>query len=254
MMRRVSVRFGLFLLLVVVLRAEPAAPILFAAATEAQLQPLIARMEAPVVERRAAWQFWLGSIAGKKVVLTRTEGDPLNAVAATTLAIRRYHPRLVVTYGVSRSLDPALQPGDVVVSEKFATLEGMISDVTPLDGGSAPLAWHRLPQMLVTAGEKETPVYSFPADPAALAVAKSLAAPHGRVVAGVPGSAHQVNREADRMAWIHTQWGASSEDGESAHVAGCAALLGVPAVGLRVIDGTEADAAALALQFLEVSK
>ena len=255
MMRRAWSRSALFLLLLASLRAEPpAADVLLAAAGDAELQPLIAKLASPVVETRAAWQFWLGTIAGKKVVLTRTEGDPLNAVAATTLAIRRYHPKLVVTYGSSRAHDPALRAGDVVVSEKFATFEGMISDVTPLDGGSAPLAWHRLPQMLATAGEKETPTYSFPADPTALAVAKTLTAPHGRVVAGVPGSARQVNHEADRIAWIRAQWGTSSEDGESAHVAGCAALLGVPVIGLRVIDGTGADAAALALQFLEASK
>jgi adenosylhomocysteine nucleosidase len=234
--------------------ADPAGPILFAAATDAELQPLIAKLDAPVTESRAAWQFWLGSINGKKVVLTRTEGDPLNAVAATTLAIRRYHPKLVVTYGLARAHDPALQPGDVVVSEKFATFEGMVSDVTPLDGGSAPLAWHRLPQLLATTGEKETPTYFFAADASALAVAKTVTAARGRVVVGVPGSAHQLNREVDRIAWIRAQWGTSSEDGESAHIAGCAQLLGVPAIGLRVIDGTEDEAVAMALKFLEASK
>ncbi len=39
------------------------------------------------------------------MVLTRTEGDPLNAVAATTLAVRRYSPKLVVTYGTARAHD-----------------------------------------------------------------------------------------------------------------------------------------------------
>ena len=87
-----------------------------------------------------------------------------------------------------------------------------------------------------------------------LAVARTLAAPHGRVVVGVPGSAHQVNREVDRIAWIREKWGTSSEDGESAHIAGCAALLGVPVTALRVIDGSEADAATMALEFLEAVK
>lgn len=246
----------LFILAPLVMRAEPAAsdPILFAAATDAELQPLADRLQQPVTEQRAAWQFRLGLIDGQRVVLIRTEGDPLNAVAATTLAIRRYHPKLVVTYGLSRAHDPALRQGDVVVSEKFAAFDGMESDVLPLDGGSAPLTWSRLQHKLATAGEKETPTDFFPADAQALGRAKTISLAHGRIMVGVPGSANQVNREADRVAWIHDKWGTSCEDGESAHIAGCAQLLGVPVIGLRVIDGTESTAATVALQFLEAAK
>lgn len=82
-------------------------------------------------------------------------------------------------------------------------------------------------------------------------IAKAWSLPPGRVVVGVLGSAGQINREADRLAWLHAQWGTSCEDGESAHVAGCAQLLGVPVFGLRVIDGAEGEAAGLAVKFLE---
>jgi adenosylhomocysteine nucleosidase len=68
------------------------------------------------------------------------------------------------------------------------------------------------------------------------------------------GSAGQVNRESDRIGWIRAQWGTSCEDGESAHVAGCAQLLGVPVVGWRVIDGADGEAAALVVPFLEALK
>jgi adenosylhomocysteine nucleosidase len=126
--------------------------------------------------------------------------------------------------------------------------------VTPLGGGSASLTWEKLPHPLATAGEKETPVLFFPADPGALAVAKLLSAPRGKVVVGVLGSASQVNREAERIVWLHAQWGTSCEDGASAHIAGCAQLLGVPVLGLRVIDGAQGEAAGLALRFLEAWK
>ena len=245
----------LFLSCLTVLRAEPV-DVLLTAASDAELQPLIARLGSPHVETRAACQFWTGTLAGKKVALTRTEGDPLNAVAATTLAVRRYAPRLVITFGSARPHDPALQAGDIVVSEKFAAFDGLVSQVTPLDGGVVPATWYRLPHLLATTGEKETPAYSFPADAAALAIARKLPAPAGRIVAGVLGSANQVNQEADRIAWLHKNWGTSCEDGESAHIAGCAQLLGVPVIGLRVIQplGTPtapAAAGAAALQLLE---
>ena len=66
----------------------------------------------------------------------------------------------------------------------------------------------------------------------------------------VPVSANQVNREADRLAYLRAQWGTSCEDGESAHIAGCALLLRTPVIGLRVIDGTDGEAAALVAQLL----
>ena len=235
------------------LRAEPA-DVLLAASSEAELQPLLTRLTAPHRETRAAWQFWRGTLGGKSVVLTCTEGDPLNAVAVTTLAIRRYAPRLVVTLGPARSHDPALKPGDVVVSGKFAAFDGVESPVLGLGGGTDPLKWEKLPHALMTPGEKESPMEYFPADPRALAVARTLIVPRGRLVVGVLGSAPQVNREADRVAQLRARWGTSTEDGESAHIAGCAQLLGVPVIGLRVVDGTEGEAAVLALQFLEAWK
>jgi adenosylhomocysteine nucleosidase len=231
-----------------------AADILLAAATDAELQPLIRRLVDARAETRAAWTFWTGTLAGRSVVLVRTEGDPLNAVAATTLAIRRHSPRLVVTFGSARAHDPALRSGDVVVSKAFVAFDGIISDPLPLGGSVKPLAWKRLPHAVMTPGEKENYQVEFPADPGALATATKLKPARGKLVTGVLGSAHQVNREADRLAYLHQQWGTSTEDFESAHVAGCALLLGVPVIGLRVVDGTPAESAALALQFLEGSK
>jgi adenosylhomocysteine nucleosidase len=235
------------------LRAERA-DVLLAAASDADLRPLLDRMAGAHVEKQAAWTFWLGSLGGKKVVLTRTEGDPLNAVAATTLAIRHYAPRLVVVFGTARAHDPSLRAGDVVVSEMFAAFDGMESPYRPVGGGSDSLGWTTLPHLLMTPGEKEVPAVTFAADAVALAAARSLRAPSGRVVVGVLGSAHQVNREADRIARLRAQWGTSCEDGESAHVAGCAQLLGVPVVGWREIDGAAGEAATLVVPFLEAWK
>ena len=232
------------------LRAENVA-ILLAAASDEELQPLIARLDHPRNESRAAWQFWLGTLDGQPVVLTRTEGDPLNAVAATTLAIRRYAPKLIITFGTARAHDPALHAGDVVVSRGFTAFDGMFSHSRKSGEGISPLEWEPLLHPLVTAGERETEEREFPADPAALAAAEKLPAPRGRLITGVLGSANQVNREADRIAWIRSHWHTATEDGESAHIAGCARLFGVPVIGFRVVDGSPAEVAALAARLLE---
>jgi len=249
-MRRLAV-FCLLVLAVAAQAQTEKVDLLLIAADDALLQPLVQRLVQPQTETHAAWTFWRGTLAGKTVLLARSEGDPLNAVAATTLAIRLHAPRLIVSYGLARPHDPALHAGDIVVSERFAAFDGMYSQQIAPGGDSHPLQWGKLPHLLMTAGEKETPAESFPADAPALSVALALAPAHGRVLRGVLGSANQVNREADRVAWLHTAWHTSTEDGESAHIAGCAALLGVPVLGIRVVDGTAADAADFASRFVE---
>jgi adenosylhomocysteine nucleosidase len=231
-----------------------AAADLLLAATEAELQPVLARLEHPQIETRAGWRFWLGTIQGRSVVLTRTEDDPLNAVAATTLAIRRYQPNLVLTFGAARAHDPALQPGDIVLSREFAAFDGMVSPHRDSGTGTTPLAWKKLPHALITPGEKEVYQDHFPADAATLALAEKLFTPHGHVVTGVLGSAYQINREADRITALRALWGTSTENPDSAHIAGCARLLGVPVFGLHVISDQPGQAAGYVLQLLEGMK
>ncbi len=243
--------FCVFCVAVVARAQTEKVDLLLIAADDALLQPLVQQLGQSKSETHAAWTFWRGTLAGKSVLLARSEGDPLNAVAATTLAIRLHAPRLILSYGSARAHDPALKAGDIVVSESFAAFDGLFSPPSSLGQGIHPLQWQQLPHLLMTAGEKETPAMTFPADAPALSVALALTSPHGRVLRGVLGSANQVNREADRVAWLHTMWHTSTEDGESAHIAGCAALLGVPVLGVRVVDGTAADAADFARRFVE---
>ncbi len=217
------------------------------------IRPLLARLTDTATASRGAWTTWSGRFGRRTVALTRSEGDPLNAVAATVLAIRRHAPALVLILGPCRAHDPALRPGDVVVSERFAPFDGMISPPATLGAGSDALTWKKRPHLMLAPGEKEASTDYLPADTAALRLALALPLAPTRLVPGTLGSAHQVNQEADRIAWLRTQWKTSTEDGESAHVAGAAALLGVPAIGLRVVEGSGAQAAAAGLAFLEAA-
>lgn len=228
--------------------------VLLVAPDDASLRPVLQHMSDLQIETRAAWTFWRGQCGTKTLALTRSEGDPLNAVAATTLGIRLHAPRLIVVFGPARAHDPALQPGDLVVSERFAAFDGIISPITALGAGSDALRWMKRPHPMMTAGERETPTEFFPADAAAVAIARTLQPARGRLVVGVLGSAHQINREADRVAWLREQWRTSTEDGESAHVAGVGVLLGVPVFGVRVIDHAGTEAAEWVLRFLEAWK
>jgi adenosylhomocysteine nucleosidase len=239
--------------------------LLIAAATEAELAPVRAKMSGVTETTATSWTFWSGTLAGKSVVLARTEGDTLNAVAAVTLGIRRFDPSLVLSYGIARPHDVTLKAGDVVVSEKFVAFDGFISGHRGLGEGTKLSDWKKLPHAPISAGEVETYMESFPASEAAKTAAMELkAVGGGRVITGVLGSAHQVNREADRVAWLRATWGTSCEDFESAHVAVTAKLFGVPAAGIRVvvpvtsgaadIAAAQTQAAELVLKWVEVLK
>lgn len=238
-------------------RAEPAGTgvdLLILAADEPTLQPLLARLKNTHLEVHAVWKFWLGQLEGKNVVIARTEGDPLNAVAVTTLAIREHAPRLIFNYGTARAHDPSLRPGDIVISEKFAAFDGINSPQAPLGAGSDALKWTRLPHALMTGNELEEYTTFFPADKPAAELASALRSDRGRVLLGVLGSANQENHEPERIALLREQWRTSSEDTESAHIAGCAALFHIPVIGARVIDGSPAQAAEFAARFLATWK
>lgn len=233
------------------LAAAESVDLLLVASNDDALRPVLAKISHPLSITRGAWTCWTGELGSKRIALTRAEGDPLNAVAATTLAIRLHPPRLLVVFGASRAHDASLNAGDIVVSEKFAAFDGFVSSVTPIEGGSRPLTWAPLPHLAMTSGEAETPAMSFAADPAAAAIALKLKIPNGRVLSGVLGSANQINREADRISWLRATWHTSTEDGVSAHVAGCAALLSVPAIGICVVGAPDSAAADFVLRFME---
>lgn len=236
------------------------ADLLLLAADDATLQPIVSRLAQPRTEKRGAWSISRGELAGMQVAVARTEGDPLNAVAVTTLAIRLHAPRLIVVFGTARPQDPALKPGDIVVSERFVTTDGMISPPLGLEAGSEALKWTKRAIPFPKDDDSEAPIESFPADTAASGIALKLAGDGARVLAGALGSTPQVNREADRVAYLRQLWSTSTEDNESGHVAGCAMMFGVPVVGFRVIEGGPASASAagaagvFALRFVEAWK
>jgi len=230
------------------------ADLLVEASQDAELAPLAARLSDRHTEKIAAWTFESGQGFGKDVVLVRTEGDPLNAVAATTLAIRRYHPRLIVTFGTARPHDPKLTAGDVVVAREFTIFAGFFSKPRGIGEGIHPLDWEPDPTLLMHPGEHELSTRAFAADAKARKLMLALPLPSGHVGSGVLGSSPEINREADRISWLRKNWGTDCEDRESAYIAGCASLLNVPVAGFRIIGNDESAASDLAWRFLEAWK
>ena len=67
------------------------------------------------------WARGLSGRAGsgaRDVVVSRTGMGPINAVAATAIAIERFHPAAIIDQGTAGAHNPALQIWDIVLGAK----------------------------------------------------------------------------------------------------------------------------------------
>jgi adenosylhomocysteine nucleosidase len=204
-----------------------------------ELQPLLAALEHKEQIQIAAWTFWRGRIAGKRVVVSRTEVGPINAVAATTLAIERFHPKLILNQGTAGANDPELKVYDIVVGAETVDYGAFRSTHAEQGTGINQERWAPLTHKLRLEGKERIEFKRFAGDEAALKVALATPYARGRLRKGVVGAAFEYNRELDRLLWVRKTYGTDSEDMESAFAAGTAAGFKVPFLAVRIISDSE---------------
>jgi adenosylhomocysteine nucleosidase len=244
---------------------SPAAPapdaeqvdLIIQGAGDSEVEPLVASLSGATRIQIAAWTFWRGRLGGKTVVISRTEVGPINAVAATTLAILTFHPRLIINQGTAGATGPDLHVFDIVAGEATVDYGGFSTSHAEAGEGSDQSSWMRMPHRLRFEGDERIALPVFPGDPDVLAVALTQRYEHGRVVKGVIGSAFQFNREVDRLVWIRENYDAVSEDMESAFAAGAALGFNTPFLAIRIISdsdfyapGVHPDAARYCAEFV----
>jgi len=208
-------------------------------ALDAELQPLLQALDSPVRTRIAAWTFWRGRIGAKTVVISRTDVGPINAAAATTIAIREFRPKAIINQGTAGGHNRRLKLWDIVIGEKTTDFSAFQTEHGDEGTGVRPARWRPMPHHLRVDGDSLTAFPSFPGDPALVAAALRVPYSRGRVVRGAIGSAYQYIRELDHIRWLNKTYGTDSEDMESAYAAGVAVAMKVPFVAIRIISDTE---------------
>jgi adenosylhomocysteine nucleosidase len=218
---------------------HPAADIVVQGAVDTELQPLLAALEGKEQIQIAAWTFWRGRIAGRTVVVSRTEVGPVNASTATTLAIVNFRPGLIINQGTAGAAVADLNLFDIVVGEATVDYGAFRSAHADAGGGVDLSRWTPMPHRLRLDGKERVAFDRFPGDPAAVGAALRVANPRGRVVKGIIGTAFEFNREVDRLVWMNRTYGVVSEDMESAYAAGTAAGFRTPFVAIRIISDSD---------------
>ncbi|MFI5336002.1 MAG: hypothetical protein ACHQ5A_04415 [Opitutales bacterium] len=241
-----------FLLLVAALRAATPVDVLVQGAEALEVKEIFAALGSNAeTVRLGPYVFQLGRIGPHRVAVTCTGQALINCTASTVLALEEFHPRIIINQGTSGAQVPGLKVNDIIVGQRCLDYGNFVTGTRAAGEGSAPLTWQPVPQCLRDPATGQLVPYpeGFAGDPDLLARALRTTNPLGRVLAGVIGSAHEVNRELDRVRWSHETYGMDVEEMESGHVAALARAYGVRYIAFRVVsdapyDGLEFDPSA----------
>lgn len=215
------------------------ADILIQGALDSELQPLLKALEGREMIQIAAWTFWRGKLGNRRVIISRTEVGPINAVAATTVAILTFRPKLIINQGTAGANDPELKVFDIIIGQATVDYGAFTSKHADAGEGIDMTRWSPLYHRLRLDGKERISFKSFTGDAEAFRAAMETPYKRGRVMKGVIGSAFEFNKEIDRLLWVRKTFGASSEDMESAFSAGAAQGFKTRFLAIRIISDSE---------------
>jgi len=218
------------------------APILVQGAMDMETDHLVAALDNKQEVTIGSWTFWQGEINQYPVIVSRTEIGLANASAATTAAIERFKPRLIINQGTSGGHDPKLYRGDIVIGERSFNMGAYQVEYTAKGKGIHPTKWQNFDVTMRLRENGELVTHkAFFADKYLVekAMAISQQYPHGKVVIGVIGSADEWNREVDRINWLHETYATSVEEMETSAAALVAEAYKIPFIGIRVLSNTD---------------
>jgi len=152
--------WGLLLLLstTVVTAAEP--PVAIIGALSEEIKMLDARLEGKQTVSYLGLNFFTGKLNGRQVVLVKSGMGKVNAAMTTAVLLDRFHPSMVIFTGIAGGLDPAIQPGDLVIGSRLIqhdygtfTPQGLQPGPTenPRNEKKNPLGFSASPQLVALA-------------------------------------------------------------------------------------------------------
>lgn len=83
-----------------------------------ELDQLRLSLDNATVERKDGFDFIVGDIAGRRVVMQKCGIGKVNSAVGTVCMINNYHPSLIVSSGCAGGADASLSVADVVVSTR----------------------------------------------------------------------------------------------------------------------------------------
>jgi adenosylhomocysteine nucleosidase len=207
-----------------------------------EVDRIASRLDRARQEQVGGWTFWIGTIDGYPVVVSKTLKGVANAAAATAIAVERFHPAAIINQGTAGGHDSDLHVGDIVVGRYSVSLAAFKTPERARGTGSDTMQWQPLDLNASEGSASQDPdartIRRFPANDRLLAAAGRVRQHYqrGKVVDGVIGSSDVWNSELDRIQWFHEAFGTSVEEMETAPAAQVAGFYGIPFLGIRVLS------------------
>lgn len=178
-------------------------------------------------EKEYGLEFHLGTVGDKRFILSKTGMGTVKAAMATTYAIQKYHPTMVVNQGTAGGQLRELHTGDVIVVQKAVNINALVMPKKELGEGSDPFTWDGF----------HTTYYD--ADGALRDMFLSGQYRHGRMLKANAATGDLYSRESDRIIWLSEKFDTACEEMESAAVFEVCEAFATPCAGIRIISNNE---------------
>jgi adenosylhomocysteine nucleosidase len=217
-------------------------PVVVQGAMDVEVRKLAAGLENAREERVRDFLFWIGTVNGYPVVISKTLKGMENAAAATALAAERYHPAAIINQGTAGGHQPDLHVFDIVLGVEAVNLGSFKTGYRARGNGSVVADWSPLDLLRTEGSAGQDPnaraMRRFRGDPGLLDAARRVRGRYqrGQVIEGVIGSSEVWNSELDRIGYFHDRFGTTAEEMETASAAQIAGMFGIPFLGIRVLS------------------
>lgn len=232
----------LFAALTAACAARPEPPVVVQGAMDVEIRKFAAMIDDAREERVRDYIFWLGTIDGHPVVVSKTLKGMENVAAATALAAERYHPAAIINQGTAGGHQPDLHVFDIVLGTESVNIGSFKTGFRRQGDGSLVSDWSPLDLIRSEGSASLDPnartMRRFRADERLLAAARTARPTYrkGQVVDGVIGSSEIWNSELDRIRHFHERFGTTVEEMETASAAQIAGIFDIPFLGVRVVS------------------
>lgn len=202
--------------------------ILIQGAMETEISVFLENLSPHSMEKIGGYEFYFADYKGLQIIISLTQIGVINAAAATTIALLKFKPDIVINQGCAGSALEELKVGDILVGESSVYINNFRSEPRESGKGSNSLEW--------TPNEKRS--YLIKASDWILDIAKEFE-DSGECKFARLGTGDVFSRECDRINYMQDLFGHASEDMETVVSYKICEDFGVSHIGFRIISNNE---------------
>lgn len=205
--------------------------ILVQGAENEEIDFLKEKIQNKVKEEIAGYEFFIGNINNNKIIISKTDIGEINASIATSIAIERYNPDLIINQGTCGGHDFNVKTGDIIVVKDFVYSTSFItekSEKSSLENWKIK-EYSENKEKFKKASEKYVNLFY------------TLLSKYKKdgIHIGTIASGDIWNREKERIRFLNKEYSTLAEEMEVAGVYTAANRFNIPVVSIRIVSNNE---------------